>query len=512
MSRFIRLGLLTACASLTLGAATRTAAAQSLTLAHAVEQTIAHNPELQTFTYRLRAQSARAEVAALRPPFEARAEVQDAFGTGRASGFDTAETTFALSQVVELGRQARAPRATRRPRDGGPDRGGARRRRARRARRSHAALHPRGGGSGASRRSRRARRRSPRTTSTPPTARVAAARAPDVELRRARIALARAQVEQEHAEHELLTSRRKLAAMWGDSGATFETRRRRPVRAAAERRLSRRSWRGSTAIPTSRASLPRNGCATRSCASRKRTRARTSPYAPACGASHDTNDEALVFGVNAAAVRRRRARAASIAEAAALREQTDAEREAHRVRAEAQLFELFQELRHAITEAEVLRTSRAARDGSGARGDALRLRARPLQLSRMGRRAARARRRAARADRRVRQRSSVSHRDRTPDGRTAAGRQPRHRHEQAHPLLFLALLLVGCVRQRARSRRRRARRRKPRKRRAARTAAGCSTTATSRSSSRSSKPACRPSFTPGRPTAAQPVAPRGRRR
>jgi cobalt-zinc-cadmium efflux system outer membrane protein len=43
--------------------------------------------------------------------------------------------------------------------------------------------------------------------------------------------------------------------------------------------------------------------------------------------------------------------------AQAERNQTAAEREAHRVRAEAQLFELFQELRHAITEAEVLRTS-----------------------------------------------------------------------------------------------------------------------------------------------------------
>ena len=71
---------------------------------------------------------------------------------------------------------------------------------------------------------------------------------------------------------------------------------------------------------------------------------------------HDTNDEAFVFGVTfrstprvARAQRDRRGRAE--------REQTAAEREAHRVRAEAQLFELFQELRHAITEAEILRTS-----------------------------------------------------------------------------------------------------------------------------------------------------------
>jgi cobalt-zinc-cadmium efflux system outer membrane protein len=46
-----------------------------------------------------------------------------------------------------------------------------------------------------------------------------------------------------------------------------------------------------------------------------------------------------------------------IAVAQAESRQTAAEREAHRVRAAAQLFELVQELRHAITEAEVLRTS-----------------------------------------------------------------------------------------------------------------------------------------------------------
>jgi cobalt-zinc-cadmium efflux system outer membrane protein len=69
---------------------------------------------------------------------------------------------------------------------------------------------------------------------------------------------------------------------------------------------------------------------------------------------HDTNDEAFVFGVTLplrAAARARGATAAARAE----RELTAVEREAHRVRAEAQLFELFQELRHAITEAEVLR-------------------------------------------------------------------------------------------------------------------------------------------------------------
>jgi hypothetical protein len=80
-----------------------TAAAQGLTLQSAIEQTLARNPELRVYAPRLTAARERAAVAALRPPFELQAETQDAFGTGRASGFDSAETTFALSQVVELG-------------------------------------------------------------------------------------------------------------------------------------------------------------------------------------------------------------------------------------------------------------------------------------------------------------------------------------------------------------------------------------------------------------------------
>src|SRR5262245_25289153 len=101
MFRFTRRALSWACVSLMLAAAPVRAA--PLTLADAVERTLARNPELDVFRYRLRAQAARAEVAALRPPFEVRAELQDALGTGRASGFDTAEATFAVSQVVELG-------------------------------------------------------------------------------------------------------------------------------------------------------------------------------------------------------------------------------------------------------------------------------------------------------------------------------------------------------------------------------------------------------------------------
>ena len=102
MALSIRRALALACAAPLMGVAAP-AASQTLTLASAIEQTLASNPELRVYRPRLDADRARTAQAALKPPLELQAEVQDAFGTGRASGFDIAETTFALSQVVELG-------------------------------------------------------------------------------------------------------------------------------------------------------------------------------------------------------------------------------------------------------------------------------------------------------------------------------------------------------------------------------------------------------------------------
>ena len=71
-------------------------------------EAIEQHARAQSRSARLRAAAARGACSTPRPRHYGRrssceTEVQDAFGTGRASGFDTAETTFALSQVVELG-------------------------------------------------------------------------------------------------------------------------------------------------------------------------------------------------------------------------------------------------------------------------------------------------------------------------------------------------------------------------------------------------------------------------
>src|SRR5688572_13173824 len=216
MSIVIRSALVAACSALLAGVA----GAEPLTLVNAIEQTLARNPELNIYTPRLDAARGEASGASLRPPFTLQAETQDALGTGRASSFDSAETTVALSHVVELGNK-RALRV--RAAEAGTAALDAERAAAeldvlaevtRRfihvaSDQEHLAL------------TQRATALAEENVDAAE-ARVRAARAPDVEARRARVAHARAAIEQEHAEHELLTSRRKLAALWGDRDATFE--------------------------------------------------------------------------------------------------------------------------------------------------------------------------------------------------------------------------------------------------------------------------------------------------
>ena len=352
MSFSIRRALALACAAPLMGFAS-SAASQALTLASAIEQTLASNPELRVYGPRLDADRARAAQAALKPPLELETEVQDAFGTGQASGFDIAETTIALSQVVELGnkRGLRADAAA----------AGTALTEAERAaaeldvlaevtrRFIHVAADQEHLGL-----TMRATALADDNVAAA-TARVAAARAPDVELRRARVTRARAGVEQEHAEHELLTSRRKLAAMWGDTEARFERvgadLYTLPPSEGYERLVARLASNPDFARFASEERL--RDAELRVAEAHART---DLTWRAGLRILSETNDEALVFGVTLPLNASRRARN-EIAVARAERTQISAERDAHRVRAEAQLFELFQELRHATTEAEVLRTS-----------------------------------------------------------------------------------------------------------------------------------------------------------
>jgi cobalt-zinc-cadmium efflux system outer membrane protein len=74
-----------------------------ITLRKALALALMHNPELKAFSWDIRVSQARQLQAGLWPNPELAVEVEDVGGSGELSGFDAAETTIQLSQLIELG-------------------------------------------------------------------------------------------------------------------------------------------------------------------------------------------------------------------------------------------------------------------------------------------------------------------------------------------------------------------------------------------------------------------------
>ena len=74
-----------------------------ITLRKALALALMHNPELKTFSWDVRVSEARQLQASLWPNPELEVEVEEVGGPGARSGFDAAETTIQLSQLIELG-------------------------------------------------------------------------------------------------------------------------------------------------------------------------------------------------------------------------------------------------------------------------------------------------------------------------------------------------------------------------------------------------------------------------
>ena len=83
--------------------ATVPVAARPLRLPDAISAALAHNPDLQSFDFVLRAQDARTEQAGLKPAPEVFVGLENFAGSGDVGRLQGAEATFALSQVIELG-------------------------------------------------------------------------------------------------------------------------------------------------------------------------------------------------------------------------------------------------------------------------------------------------------------------------------------------------------------------------------------------------------------------------
>ncbi|MDY6941778.1 MAG: TolC family protein [Pseudomonadota bacterium] len=190
-----------------------------LTLAAAMHATLENNPALKTFRVRREELLAEHKTAGLRPPLKLRVGIENVAGTGTLEGTEQAELTLALSHVVELGGQQTARVSV----------AGSRQdlleteqqsvqldllatvaRRFVHVRADQERLALATEATALSRRTLESVER-----------RVRAGQSPQAERARARAALAQAELDAEHAAHELGAARVRLASLWGESRPNF---------------------------------------------------------------------------------------------------------------------------------------------------------------------------------------------------------------------------------------------------------------------------------------------------
>jgi len=75
----------------------------TLTLNEATTLTLARNPQLYRYRFVNQIAEAQKQQSALRPPLNLDLELENVLGSGPFQGIDSAETTIALSSVIELG-------------------------------------------------------------------------------------------------------------------------------------------------------------------------------------------------------------------------------------------------------------------------------------------------------------------------------------------------------------------------------------------------------------------------
>ena len=103
MFRFTATGRFALAALLAFGAASAALAAEvPLTLREALSRTLQSNPDLAAYQYVLKAQDGLVTQAGLKPNPRLTADLENVLGTGDTSGFDAAELTIGLSQLIEL--------------------------------------------------------------------------------------------------------------------------------------------------------------------------------------------------------------------------------------------------------------------------------------------------------------------------------------------------------------------------------------------------------------------------
>ena len=334
------------------GAVLSARAAEPLRLEEAVARSLASNPSLAAEAAELRAAQARAEREGLATPYTVGGDLENVAGTGALRGVRSAETTLRLGRVIELGGKRAARQAL----------GAAEVNRQRNVA-DVARLDI------ASRTTARfievvvdqqwlefAREqvKLAERTRREVAAWVAAARNPESDLRAAEIVVAEAELEREHAEHELASARMTLAASWGSFEPDFTSvvgdLRELPAVEPFEVLAARLPM-----TPAQRNALLESEAIV------ARRRVAVASARPDVSVSlgvrrlEALDDQGVVMSVSVPLGSRPRASLA-IAEADAQLAALEARRDARRAEGHQGLFEKYQELIHARTEYTALRT------------------------------------------------------------------------------------------------------------------------------------------------------------
>lgn len=326
-------------------------AAEPLRLEEAIGRALASHPALAAERAQLRAVQARADREALPTPYFVGGEVENVIGTGALSGFKSAETTLRIGRVLELGGKRAARRAL------GAAEVEQQRNRAdatriaaasRTAERFIEVVADQRRLAYAHERVKQAERTRREIATW-----VAAARNPESDLRAAEIALAEAQLEREHAEHELASARMTLASSWGSFDPDFSTavadfdalQALEPFESLAARLPMTAEQRASLLEARTLE------------AQRRVAEASAKPDVTVnlgVRRLEALDDQGLVMSVQVPLGNRRRS-AFSVAEADAQLAALDARRDARRNERYQELFARYQEVNHARLEAETLR-------------------------------------------------------------------------------------------------------------------------------------------------------------
>jgi cobalt-zinc-cadmium efflux system outer membrane protein len=329
---------------------------RALTLQQAVSAALQGNPALQTFEFRFRAQDARGQQAALRPAPELSLDLENFAGSGDLKGVDSAEATFALSQVIELGgkRDARigAAQASRGALD--IERQAAQldvlaevTRRFIAVAQSQQQLQL----------ARSAVEIAGKTVEASER-RVNAAKSPHAELDRARIALDRSRLEERAAGVALDNARKQLAATWGESQPVLNGQAFGEVRADLFALPPTGDYAALVAQLSNNPDFLRFASETRLRDAELRLASTLRRPDITLGAGvrrfEESKDQAFVASLAVPLFSGRRAES-YVAEAQANRELVDAERRAAEVKAQATLYELHRQLSRAVSEAQTLR-------------------------------------------------------------------------------------------------------------------------------------------------------------